>query len=130
MLFPHCYKSRVDTMLGISVRHILSENTVPEMASENGPPEIKTTDYRHGQRLPEVPHRVRTPQTKHNSSNTKRCSNLFPLHSLQQNNEHVVLNEFHCNCPEQLFVGIEKYQCHEHIANDLTRPWPRPGEFY
>ena len=34
---------------------------------------------------------------------------------------------FHCKCSKQTFEENEKNQCQEHINDDLTRPWPRPG---
>ena len=64
---------------------------------------------------------------KNNSSSTTCCSNVFPLCISPR------------GCSKMLFgfvsianvslEGNEKGQGQEHIAYDLSRPWPRPGEF-
>ena len=56
-------------------------------------------------------------------------SNLLPLPLLQQIARNVLCIGVHCKCIKKMFEGNDMDQCQEHSADDLTRPWPRPGEF-
>ena len=54
---------------------ISQKKTLPKIPSKKGAPNMKTTTYEHVRRLPERPPRVRTSQTRNNSSSTnfKHC---------------------------------------------------------
>ena len=54
------------------------KKTLPKIVSKKGAPLSQTTDYDLGPGLPDSPPRVRTSQTRNNSSSSKCCSNSCP----------------------------------------------------
>ena len=55
-----------------------------EHSFKKGTPNMKTPPYEHVPGVPERPPRVRSSQTRNNSSILKCCSNLFPLPLFQE----------------------------------------------
>ena len=105
---------------------ILFRKTVPGTALKEGALNMQTSLYEHVPGLSERPHRVRTSQTRNNSSSSKDvricCHCIF-----QQMFESAVCIGFHCKLSNNMIKNVQD-QCQEHIADDLTRPWPRLGE--
>ena len=56
----------------------LRKKTFRKSLQKKGAPLSQTSDYDHGPRLPDSPPRVRTCQTRNNSSSSKCCSNSCP----------------------------------------------------
>ena len=54
------------------------KKSLPKIVSKKGAPLSQTSDYDRGPGLPDSPPRVRTSQTRNNSSSSKCCSNSCP----------------------------------------------------
>ena len=108
-----------------SMRHPFSEKNGSENSFKKGAPQHETTPYEHVRGLPERPPRVRTCQTRNNSSSSKCCSSSFPLLFSQKNARKCCLSSLQLQMFQKNFETNVKDQCQEDIVHDLTRPWPK-----
>ena len=90
---------------------------------------MKTTDYPRGRWLPGTPPRVRTTQTRNNSSSSNCYSNSCPWLWLRKiaRKWKFELDSI-ANASKQIRKN-GKGRCQKHTSGDLTRPGQRPGEF-
>ena len=82
---PHLCAKQTLTKAQLPTKVPISEKTFPEIFStKKKPTYIKMCDYEHVRGLPGRPPRVRTSQTRNNSSSSTCCSNLLKLHFVQK----------------------------------------------
>ena len=113
-----------------SVKHNFSDNTVLEIALKKGFPNMETPPIN----MSRSSQRARFARALLKQDTTVRTRNVIQIRFhcpfFQKNARTCCFSSLKLQLFQKSVRIYGKSRCQKHIIHDVTRPWPRPGNFY